>query len=642
MRAPRLFPLALLSCLSCLAALSSCRVGVRLPIIGGLGVGVGSDAASELAELQQSGIRVDHHSIDVDVDEDLGYTAIIETRQTVTGTAGLRIGQTAAMTIDPDTQTLEVVEASITTPDGHTRSLGEDNVFEVPSTASRNSPGFVETSTTTVVFPQLSVGSQTSVKWRLCAHTGKLGLNGMYRPHLRFPVTEARVTMRYPESVPLYFDHRGPFRISRSEAGGTHQVSAVLSDYPGHAPEPAMVSPRDVTPVVLVSSMASWAEVGRVFGETLRPEVRVTPEVAAIADRVAGRLEGIDAARALYRWVCRNMQYVVTYLHTSDTWVPHGVDEILANRYGDCKDHYVLLASLFAAKNIAIEPVLVGWDRSYQQLPLWTPQQFDHCIAYLPEFDLYANPTDPFLDMGQLDVMLSGKFVVHAGTEPRVARTPWGRVEDNRYAFTNRVSIDGQGNVEGQSSIQLRGRPSGMARASLSEDRPTVQADHILMATPEGGAGVFETTDPFDLETPFEMVGRWSSSAALDMDDRVFLSTPGGLDLVSAGRLQGFMSGRKRRFDLVGRAIELTWRHEITAPPGYAFTRLPKEAEIENALGSFASSYEISENGVLIVDRHLTLRKDLVPAAEYPRLDDLLHRAVLDSRAILVMDKVAP
>jgi len=336
------------------------------------------------------------------------------------------------------------------------------------------------------------------------------------------------------------------------------------------------------------------------------------------------------------------MQYVVTYLNTSDTWVPNGVDRILANRYGDCKDYYVLLASLFAAKNLAIEPVLVGWDRSYEELPLWTPQQFDHCIAYFPDFDLYANPTDPYLDMGQLDVMLSGKFVVHAGTEPRVARTPWGRMEDNKYALTDRVGINAKGDIEGQSTIQLRGRPSGTARASFAEDLPTEQLDHILLASPEDGEAGFETTDPFDLNTPFEMKGRWSSPAALDMGDRVFLSIPRGLDLVTAERLQGFMSGRDRHFDLVGRAVEVSWRHEITAAPGYAFTVLPKESKIENALGSFASSYGIDAHGVLLVDRHLALYKDLVSAGEYPQFDALLRHAVRDSRAILVMDKVDP
>ncbi|MHC5065875.1 MAG: DUF3857 domain-containing protein, partial [Planctomycetota bacterium] len=459
MRAPRFATFILLTSLVLLA---SCRLGVRLPIIGGIGVGVGSDSATELAELQQSGIRVDHHSIEVDVDDQLGYTAVIQHRETLIDTAGMSVGQTTSMTIDPNTQTLEVVEASVTTPDGRTRFLGKDNFFEVPSTASRNSPGFVKTSTTTVVFPQLAVGSQTAVKWRLRSRTGtKLGINGMYRPHLRFPVTEARITMRYPKSVDLYFNHRGPFQVSRTEIGETHQVSALLSNYPGYTPEAAMVSPQDVTPVVLVSSMASWAEVGQVFGETLQPKVQVTKEVAAIADRVAGRLEGREAARALYNWVCRNMQYVVTYLNTSDTWVPHGVDEILANRYGDCKDHYVLLASLFAAKDLKIEPVLVGWDRSYEELPLWTPQQFDHCIAYLPDFDLYANPTDPYHDMGQLDVMLSGKFVVHAGGEPRVAKTPWGRMEDNSYVLTNRVSISEGGDIEGSSKIEVRGRVAG-------------------------------------------------------------------------------------------------------------------------------------------------------------------------------------
>jgi len=286
--------------------------------------------------------------------------------------------------------------------------------------------------------------------------------------------------------------------------------------------------------------------------------------------------------------------------------------------------------------------VLVGWDRSYEELPLWTPQQFDHCIAYLPDFDLYANPTDPYHDMGQLDVMLSGKFVVHAGPEPRVARTPWGRMEDNSYLLLNKVSIQENGDIEGSSNIKLRGRISGTTRASMAEDLPMVQADNILMASPEGGAGAFETTDPSDLDTPFEMNGVWASPAALEMGSQVFLATPRGLDLVTPNRLQEFMSGRDRRFPLVGRAVEVTWRHEIEPAPGYSFSNLPKDRSVENELGSYVSKYEMNAEGLLRIERRLGLRKDLISAEEYSAFDELVRQAVQDGRSTLVMEKIKP
>jgi hypothetical protein len=66
---------------------------------------------------------------------------------------------------------------------------------------------------------------------------------------------------------------------------------------------------------------------------------------------------------------------------------------VIANRYGDCKDVTTLMSALLAAKGVASEYALINTSPVYQLDA--TPQvaSFNRVILYLPEFDLYADPT---------------------------------------------------------------------------------------------------------------------------------------------------------------------------------------------------------------------------------------------------------
>jgi transglutaminase-like putative cysteine protease len=63
--------------------------------------------------------------------------------------------------------------------------------------------------------------------------------------------------------------------------------------------------------------------------------------------------------------------------------VPNPAKDIIANRYGDCKDHALLAHLLFRACNIESRLVLVSTDDPVEpDLP--STGQFDHMIVHLP------------------------------------------------------------------------------------------------------------------------------------------------------------------------------------------------------------------------------------------------------------------
>jgi len=252
--------------------------------------------------------------------------------------------------------------------------------------------------------------------------------------------------------------------------------------------ERSMVGPADVCPRFVVTTHADWESISAAFHTAVASRSEVSPEISTAVAGIVGDRMGLEAARAIHRWVCRNISYVKLDLHPMDDWVPSPASQVLETRYGDCKDKYVLLASLLASRGIAVEPVPVNLGCSFQPLALPSPLQFDHCMAYLPELGLYSDPTDPFHDLGELALTLTDKFMVHATETGRVGRTSVGAAEGNRYEARHTASLGADGIFTGRSELHLHGRLAGPVRRILGKAAsPGEAADGLLHGAALGG-----------------------------------------------------------------------------------------------------------------------------------------------------------
>ena len=625
----------LLIALFCLA---SCRAIAKILLLPFVlfawiaSIFVGSEGLTNQEELRAGGIRVDQHLVEFRIDSELTYAGTVETIRTVTSPAGLADAQMASHTYDPRTQTLVLEYAAIVDPDGRRREVAADQVFTRPSAATLGAPSFANSLTQTVLFPQLRVGSQTRVKWSF-KETGHalLGFNYSWRPSFTLPVGEARIKITYKDDVPLHFDSRGPFSITATTERGGHVIEAILRDYVGQVPEKAMVSPRDLCPEFVASTIDSWETIGARFHEAVAAKVETTPEIDALAAKIVGEREGLEAACAIHRWVCGNIQYVAIYMRQMSGWEPHSASEVLRNGYGDCKDQVVLLASLLKSRGIEAEAVLVNFDRSFEPYPLATALQFDHCMAYLPVFDLYSNPTDPYRDLGELNVMLSGKFVVIASSKGRVSRTPEGSADKNRYRVEQRLVIGADGLVNGHAKMDFAGRPSGRFRRTLALAASDEQAvDDLLVETPLGGSGELRTSDATDLNVPLHCEGEWTTEIPFAMAAQFSFKTPVGLDMLNLAFLTHFISTRTRQYPTLISAGEASWRQQIKLPAGYTYASVPKGRLVQNDAGRFESHYALTEDGQLVVERTLRIERDRYSADQYAALRQLLLEAAID------------
>ncbi len=229
--------------------------------------------------------------------------------------------------------------------------------------------------------------------WRLTQKTPPLmGFDVWAEPPMETPVGVGRIDMSAPAGLPLHWAARGGFEVTDQTIAGQRRIAAVIRGTQAAEPEREMVDAADFQPLFLATSLSRLQDVGAIYWRQSHDKAVVTPEISALAARIAGGRTGEDAARAIYDWVTANIRYVAVYLDPNDGWVPHPAQTVLEHGYGDCKDHVVLMQALLASLGIRAEAAMVDWgDRTSRGAALGAAVQSRHRLSArvppLPEPD---------------------------------------------------------------------------------------------------------------------------------------------------------------------------------------------------------------------------------------------------------------
>ena len=198
------------------------------------------------------------------------------------------------------------------------------------------------------------------------------------------PVARLRHRLLWPATRTLHMANRG--EVAPPEiASGTGETSYTWSreDVPAVVDEddaPAWFEPYAA---VDLSEFDSWAAVTR-WAADLYADVPVDP---APLDALLAQWSGGPSAEARALAAVRFVQDDVRYLGLEigpGAWEPRPPADVLARRYGDCKDKSLLLASLLRRLGLDARPALVSTSAgraldSRQPSPL----AFDHVIVRL-------------------------------------------------------------------------------------------------------------------------------------------------------------------------------------------------------------------------------------------------------------------
>lgn len=599
---------------------------------------------------------------------DFSYECVEEIEYEILSREGIEILKQVSHTHHPGSEKFEPVYAYSLSPSGERTDLLPESIFTRTSHASENAPGFTSSLTTTFVFPNLQVGSRIFLCTR--THNYKPSFPG-FSFHGKAPwacgARNLEVIFHLPSEKTFYCQWKaiGAFTVEDKTEGNKRIIKAQLRDFPSYDAEPSMVFPSDFPPSFTLTTFKNWSEIGiyyetgeqkalanvqpsqdplhkpsasekkRLGSSSLSPSSSENP-LKKLSDEIVGSKRGKEAAQALYQWVCNQITYVALFLDWNDGFVPHTPQSILTKRYGDCKDKAILLKTLLECQNITAYTALIS-PKLEPEPPLPCESYFDHVILYLPELDVFVDPTQVYASFGEISPELMDHLVVLATPKGQVLRTPMPQALQNLYTAHAEMILDDKGNLKGNYTLETTGPSATGLRSYFSTPFTTPEefARNILNLTPEGGTGKLSIkTNPRTLQEPLEIFGEWTTPGAFIAGEEgsIFFPLPYGPDLrLSLPFMRQYFTTSPRLFPFAAIAGIDTWTYTVSIPKDREVFTLPTNKSLSNQAGRYESSYHFAAQKIH-VKRVFVLTKNIYTPADQNDFMDLIELMLLDLR----------
>jgi hypothetical protein len=284
-------------------------------------------------------------------------------------------------------------------------------------------------------------------------------------------------------------------------------------------------------------------------------------------------------------------------------WVPHDVEGILANRYGDCKDHVLLLQAMLKAAGIDAAPALINANNVYSLVKLPAPI-FDHVIAYIPALGIFLDPSAMNIPYGQLPFGDQDKPVAVAlGTDGAIMRTPPESASRNSVAIHSVWHILANGDADAEVELSATGTSATGWQDWLEGIPDGMHADAATRVLRQSGyVGSAELTFPKVQREKLEQ------SLRLKVHIKDFLSDTEAGAVVLHPRLSnlseyigpGFgYAAATRTYSRSCTPITRRESFEVIFDPSFKVSKIPKGTTIDGPDGiAFASDYQLNGNSI--------------------------------------------
>lgn len=438
-------------------------------------------------------------------------------------------------------QTLEVKEAYTLKANGQKLPVGPDAILTQQASHTGNMPLYTDNKVKVIIYPNVEVGDTlvrtivTRVKPQLA---GQFTYDTVVPPPVYVENMTTSVTV--PASIPLTVDARG---VDVTTTPGNGRITYTMH-YAN--PHPVLddnqpLSQFDRAPRFSVSSFKSYDELAAAYAALAEPKMAITPAIQQKADEItAGVKSEREQARKLYDWVALHIRYVAIEFGLGSI-VPHEADRVLANGYGDCKDHAVLFAALLRSKGIRANLVIINGSSSYSVSAVPTLGAFNHMITWIPDLKLYADTTSRTLPFGFLSRTEYGKPAVHVADKVALHHTPVMTPKDATVHYTATDTIvDDAGHIKGTGVTTATGMLAGFLRSIgglIQADQSNKLAGDILKTHGMPNAtGSYSVPPTMTLDDSYAVSGSYATAkywygVAKDEPFRL----PDGLHLVVIG-----------------------------------------------------------------------------------------------------------
>lgn len=468
---------------------------------------------------------------------------------------------------------------------------------------------------TSITFPDLSAGDSIHLHYRIeqkvAPLPGVLSVAESFTDSLI--IANARLELEYPQDRDIRIDMHGLTQVRDEKSGGLRHLAWTYANAKIRTAEEAEADPSLNSAHLFLSNTSSWDQLGQSYASQHRGKADPTPAIEAQAKLLTeGAKDDREKTQRLYDWVRKNIRYVATYIGNGG-WVPHEAAWVLENRYGDCKDHVVILEALLRAVGIESSPVLISAGSDDYSLPAVPILFFDHEISWIPSLNLYLDATADTIPFGLLPANEQDKPVVVIYREHNPYRSPMDSPDNARLIRTTQIKVFPNGSADRQTDIQARGIASVWARdwyqglgkgkenewatERLKAQHQTGTAELIQIADDESSSVTYRNTQHIDNFLSEDEIG-------------VMIPAPTMLGPISLTSFLGRFYDHERTRPGVCRPIRIEDRISVHFEPGVSLLKLPRNRHIQVGDVLFDARYSQADNTV-------TLQRDFAWSAPH-------------------------
>jgi hypothetical protein len=414
------------------------------------------------------------------------------------------------------------------------------------------------------------------------------------------PTHNFRLIYDLPADKPLYADARGFTALQPVTRDGRTRYEYRYDKAHFSRLERGSVAYVSYGDRLMVSTFPDYAA----FAATYRESAADPSARDAAITRLAQQLTAHDRtprdkAKTLYDWVRRNVRYVAINVGRGAV-VPHSASAVLANRYGDCKDHVALYGALLDAAGVRNEPALISSGTIYTLPSVPGYGVINHIITWLPDLQQYADSTASNVEFGFLPSSDMNRPTVLVG-EGVLSRTP-------ATAFMTRntdlsIKIEPDGSASFTYRLEAVGASAEQARAMLRTQTPAQREESIqaeLRSANLRGTAMLTTNDLDVADGPLviNMKGTLESlvvpGAAASIP--ALTSLAGGFEADT----RYWLGERQRTQPFVCHNLALHERARIELPANFRVLDMPEAKRTQDRFVDFQSQYAFDPLGNVV------------------------------------------
>ena len=544
------------------------------------------------------------------VKHDGSYTAVNELTRIIETEEGVSTYGEVDIPYLPGLESVVIQDAYTILPSGLRIMVPRKNIRTTNDALDKGGSTYSDRKHRIIIYPNVVVGSQLYYKYTKIVHKpifhGQFAVIKFASPHFKQAHTE--ININFDPRIDIKIDSKGFIGGQLPDNNGMHRFSFTFRQEGFAEQETDQISISDYAPYVAASSFSSYVELGHAYQEKAIKQVNISSAIKKLADDLTnGVNEKKEQARILHNWVSRYIRYVGSYIGNGG-YVPHDSQTILDNRWGDCKDHVVILEALLAAKGIDSSPALINTADSYL-LPALPELVFDHVITYIPSLDLYLDSTSQFAPFGTLPAEDLDKPVVLTSLN-HLGKTPPMLAREQKLISKIWLKVLPDGSVQGRSSAV----PTGFFEIHLrnfwflSQSQSVEQVTSgILSRAGLSGVGQTNSGDPSALDKPFEISSTFTLDPVSNVPGPAAMPIPVGLTLGAMSR--DMFSKPKDRIKFPTHCDSFTFsdHYDIEFPSSINITHVPENVDYKDENVRYTATYVLKGNKLEIV-RDLVLQ----------------------------------